>query len=523
MDYPIGIVRGNWFRLHHPLEKVVWAESNKTIVDYIPQEGDKLTVTLQGAYTPYEMENVTIEGNVLKYENNGTLPCGLYDVVINVVLADGKRLRSHQDGIVKVVKTNKEASIPDYIEFGIDTYVLDGAVFMYVPNSGGSLEQVQADWEQDDSSEVDYIKNKPTIPSKTSDLTNDSGFLTSESDPTVPAWAKQESKPTYTAQEVGALPANTPIPSASDTTPLMDGVGNSGSSSTFARADHQHPSDTTKQDVINDLADIRSGASKGATAYQKPSSGIPKTDLASGVQTSLEKADNAIQKSSSSTGLLKPNGEVDNSTYLIQHQDISGKANTSDLSNVAFSGDYDDLENKPIIPTLPTLATVATSGSYNDLSDKPTIPSSSGDVNVIEEVQVNGVALTPDANKSVNVQVPTNTNQLTNGAGFITSPCYPLVSHTNDVGTQQNPVTIAPNTFHVWGEVSSLYIQLGAETAGVMNEFVVQFSTASGTPTIAFPSSLEWASSMDFQGGKTYQVSVVNGYAVGVEFDTITS
>lgn len=140
MDYPIRPVRGNWFRLHHPLEKVVWTESNKTIVDYIPQEGDKLTVTLQGAYTPYEMENVTIEGNVLKYENNGTLPCGLYDIVINVVLADGKRLRSHQDGIVKVVKTNKEASIPDYVEFGIDTYVLDGAVFMYVPTGEGGGE-----------------------------------------------------------------------------------------------------------------------------------------------------------------------------------------------------------------------------------------------------------------------------------------------------------------------------------------------------------------------------------------------
>lgn len=50
-----------------------------------------------------------------------------------------------------------------------------------------------------------------------------------------------------------------------------------------------------KQNVISDLATIRSGASAGATAYQKPSTGIPKTDLASAVQTSLEKADTAIQ------------------------------------------------------------------------------------------------------------------------------------------------------------------------------------------------------------------------------------
>lgn len=33
-----------------------------------------------------------------------------------------------------------------------------------------------------------------------------------ESDPTVPAWAKQLEKPSYTAQEVGALPADTKIP-----------------------------------------------------------------------------------------------------------------------------------------------------------------------------------------------------------------------------------------------------------------------------------------------------------------------
>ena len=34
-----------------------------------------------------------------------------------------------------------------------------------------------------------------------------------ETDPTVPMWAKQPTKPKYTANEVGALPANTSIPS----------------------------------------------------------------------------------------------------------------------------------------------------------------------------------------------------------------------------------------------------------------------------------------------------------------------
>ena len=57
------------------------------------------------------------------------------------------------------------------------------------------------------------ITDFPTIPSKTSDLTNDSGFITSytETDPTVPSWAKQSTKPTYTASEVGAMPVSTVV------------------------------------------------------------------------------------------------------------------------------------------------------------------------------------------------------------------------------------------------------------------------------------------------------------------------
>ena len=51
------------------------------------------------------------------------------------------------------------------------------------------------------------------VPTKVSELQNDSGFLSSETDPTVPSWAKNPTKPQYTAQEVGALPSNTFIPS----------------------------------------------------------------------------------------------------------------------------------------------------------------------------------------------------------------------------------------------------------------------------------------------------------------------
>lgn len=58
------------------------------------------------------------------------------------------------------------------------------------------------------ASDVSALPSSTSIPSKTSDLTNDSGFITgyTETDPTVPSWAKQSSKPSYTAAEVGAVP-----------------------------------------------------------------------------------------------------------------------------------------------------------------------------------------------------------------------------------------------------------------------------------------------------------------------------
>ena len=59
-----------------------------------------------------------------------------------------------------------------------------------------------------------------TGPTNISAFTNDSGYITSytETDPTVPSWAKASSKPTYTASEVGALPSSTTYVSKITTT-----------------------------------------------------------------------------------------------------------------------------------------------------------------------------------------------------------------------------------------------------------------------------------------------------------------
>ena len=79
------------------------------------------------------------------------------------------------------------------------------------------------------------------------------------------------------------------------------------------------------------------GFTKNTGTYSKPSTGIPKTDLASAVQTSLGKADTALQSYTEQykgtvtgvkiNGATKnpTSGVVDLGTVITSHQDISGK------------------------------------------------------------------------------------------------------------------------------------------------------------------------------------------------------
>lgn len=71
------------------------------------------------------------------------------------------------------------------------------------------------------------------------------------------------------------------------------------------------------------------------------------------IKNKADKADlaNYVEKSQT-VGLVRNDGSIDTSSYLTEHQDISGKANTLDLAQVAFSGNYSHLTNRPQIPNI---------------------------------------------------------------------------------------------------------------------------------------------------------------------------
>lgn len=91
--------------------------------------------------------------------------------------------------------------------------------YMYINSAWAELGTTQVDLsDYYKKSEVDTkLAEKtelPTVPSVVSAFTNDAGYLTeyTETDPTVPAWAKSPQKPQYSCEEIGALPEDTEIP-----------------------------------------------------------------------------------------------------------------------------------------------------------------------------------------------------------------------------------------------------------------------------------------------------------------------
>lgn len=89
------------------------------------------------------------------------------------------------------------------------------------------------------------------------------------------------------------------------------------------------------------------------------------------------------------------------------------------------------------------------------------------------------------------------------------SGAYEEVNH----GTSDTTFTLTPNTFHVWDEVTSLDLDFGAETSGVANEYLFQFTSGSTATTLTLPDDIKWAndSAPVIETNKTYQVSVLKG------------
>ena len=182
------------------------------------------------------------------------------------------------------------------------------------------------------------LNNKPTIPSKVSELINDVNYIIGVS------WEEIDSKPlVYTP----------------DT--------------------HTHVmSDITDLDIPTKTSDLDNDCDYTTTSYVD-------TKVANLVSSAPETLDTLNE-------LASALGNDPNFATTVATQ-IGTKANSSDLSAVATSGSYNDLSDKPVIPDTTSfytktetdkllatktndsdLSAVAKSGSYTDLINTPDIP-----------------------------------------------------------------------------------------------------------------------------------------------------
>ena len=93
--------------------------------------------------------------------------------------------------------------------------------------------------------------------------------------------------------------------------------------------------------------------------------------------------------------------------------------------------------------------------------------------------------------------------------------CYEMIKQT------ESEVTIAPNTLNVWDEIETLTINLQTPTEGIVNEYLIQFTSGSTPTVLNLPEDVKWTTPLKINANKIYQISIVNNLAAYAEFNAL--
>lgn len=234
---------------------------------------------------------------------------------------------------------------------------------------------------------------------------------------------------------------------------------------------------------------------------------------------------------------------------------------SSALAKVATSGSYNDLSNKPTIPSAVTESTVSgwgftkNAGTITGVSANGTSVATSGVANIpAASTSVYGVTKLSSSTSSASTTLAATASAVkaaydlanSKGTGTVTavklngttySPSsgvvdlgtissgsgggdayagnYPIVEH----GTSDTTFALTPNTLHRWGTVTSLSLTLASGAAAVVNEYMAEFFSGDTATALALPDNISWASdaAITIDANYLYQISILDNVAAFIK------
>lgn len=211
---------------------------------------------------------------------------------------------------------------------------------------GGDLSNYYTKGETD--SQIKKSIDKIKVPTKVSELSNDAGYLTQH----------QDISNLATKSEVSAIenkiPAAYELPTASATTlgGVKVGSGLSITNGVLSATGGGGVADSVEWDKVQNKPNFANVATSGSYTdlLNKPT--IPSVEgLASEAYVNEKVAAIVIPEVPTKVSELE-----NDKGYLTEHQSLDGYTKTADLSTVATSGSYNDLVDKPTIPSTTGLA-----------------------------------------------------------------------------------------------------------------------------------------------------------------------
>ncbi|MBQ4474844.1 MAG: hypothetical protein II935_01495, partial [Bacteroidales bacterium] len=261
-----------------------------------------------------------------------------------------------------------------------------------------------------------------------------SGFLTEETDPTVSDWAKAETKPQYDYSEIQntpEIPERQVLSISNDTIFLSDGgfvklppaaVGFSGDYNDLTNRPEIPTVPTNVSAFENDANYVVNEADPTVPSWAKAEtkpvydySEITNTPAIPTVPTNVSAFTNDANYVVNEADPTVPTWAKTETKPSYSYEEITGRPEL-------FSGNYNDLTNKPTIPTVPTLVSAfENDANYVVTETDPTVPAwaKAETKPVYNYSEIEGTPEIPT--------VPTNVSAFENDANYVINEADPTV------------------------------------------------------------------------------------------------